>query len=157
MTDEQVAVWRDGLYIVESTTLGGMPCAIQGKPFSGVQVHPYEDYVRSYVGKVWLMRLVEPMSAEESQLLTDISLDLVGTPYDFAGAGLASTRWLKRLCFWRTASRETQFCIETLLACLLFAMQGRVMPRIDPGEVTPSYLERRRRELGYRRPELEVG
>lgn len=159
MSEERIANWQDGTYIVESTTLGDKSCAVQGKPFSGVQVHPYADYVRNYPGKVWVMRLVEPMTAEESQLLTDVSLDAVGTPYDFAGAGLAWTHILKRLCFWRTADRDTQFCIETLLTCELFALRGRVLPKIDPGEVTPSDLAKLGRGCGlYYEPELvEVG
>lgn len=159
MPEDRIANWQDGIYIVESTTLGERSCSVQGKPFCGVQVHPYADYVRNYPGKVWVMRLVEPMTAEESQLLTDVSLDAVGTPYDFAGAGLSSTVFLKRLCFWRTADRSTQFCIETLLSCTLFALRGRALPRIDPGEATPGYLERINREWQlFRRPELvEVG
>jgi hypothetical protein len=155
LTDEQVANWQDGIYLIESTTLGDKSCVIQGKPFSGVQVHRYDEYVRSYQGKVWVMRLVDPMTAEESQLLTDLSLDSVGTPYDFAGAGLAWTRVLKRLCFWRTADRRTQYCIENLLTCELFALRGRVLPKIDPGEATPGYLEWIAGEWGlFKRPEL---
>jgi len=157
LSESQIANWQDGIYLIESTTLGGAPCAIQGKEFAGVQVHRYEDYVRAYTGKVWIMPLVEPMTAEESQLLTDVSLDLVGTPYDYAGAGLAGTRLLKRMCFWRTADRETVFCIETMLACLLFALQGRILPRVDPGEATPSDVAKIMRNCGlFRKPELQA-
>ncbi len=157
-TQEQINDWQDGLYIVESTTLGNLPCAIQGIPFSGVQVHSYEEYVRSYYGKVWLMPLIDALSSEESQRLTDVSLDLVGKPYDTAGAGLSGTRLLKHLCFWRTADRSTVFCAEDAWVCLSFTLQGRLLPLVDPGEVSPRGLVDVLSEWYlYGKPQLQAG
>lgn len=158
MTAEQIANWQDGIYLIESTTLGGLPCSILGRQFSGVQVHPYAEYMRSYEGRVWVMPLLNPLYRAESQRLTDKSLDLVGTPYDLAGAGLAWTRFLKRLCFLRVSDRRTMFCIETILACEMFAMQGRRLPEIDPGEATPVELVRTMVRCGlFRRPTFAGG
>lgn len=128
-----------GLCWFESTTEAGAPCLVVGKPVSGVQVHRVRERLEEYgPGRVWAMRLVQPLSVEESHTLTALLLDLVGTPYDAPGAGFAGMV-SRKLCPSFGSNRERVFCCEYWLACLRLSMQlsGRKLSEFEPGAMNP--------------------
>lgn len=141
--DSLVSAWEPADYLVESTTINPVPCEILKKSFAGVQVHRLRDSVDAYRGRVWCMRPVTPFSPSESMRLTEVLLDLVGTEYDTAGAMTAGTVLLKRWLLAPLASdRSRTFCIEMVAVALLYALQGRVLPEIRPGELSPAGMVR---------------
>lgn len=148
--------WRHGSYVAESTSISDRPCAIQGVPFAGVQVHPFGDYVRGYPGKVYVMRPVEPLDPDESLRLTEICLDWVGVAYDTPGAVISGLRLLKRwLLFRRAADHKTVFCSEVLKIWLAYTFQGRIFPDIDAGQLNPAEIVDLLTNCGlYHPPEL---
>lgn len=149
--------WRAGRYVAESTSISDRPCAIQGRTFCGVQVHRYEDYVRGYRGRVYVMRPVTPLDPDESQRLTEICLDWVGVPYDTPGAIISGLRLLKRwVLFSRAADHKTAFCSEVLKIWLAYTYQGRIFPDIDAGQLNPAEIVDLMQDCGlYHPPELQ--
>jgi hypothetical protein len=87
------------LLLYESTTLCDLACELTGKLVRGVQAHTPEKRIAAYDGLAFRMPLRVPLSAEETNRLTNTALrDFPpGTPYDLAGA-LASGPRLKH---WR--------------------------------------------------------
>lgn len=81
-----LAEYKGELLLIESTTLDGLPCVIQGKPFSGVQAHRLDDVVRAYQGRVWEYPIFRPLYDFESKRLSEFLVSKVGTPYDELGA-----------------------------------------------------------------------
>lgn len=124
-------------FVVESTTLADWPCEITGNAIAGVQVHALADWLECYQGDVWALRPIVPLTYDESRRLTEYLLDYVGTEYDGTGAGIAGTRWLKRFlpC---ARDRRRFYCCELSAAALLFALQGRILPELQPGELSPA-------------------
>lgn len=127
--------WINGLYVVESTSLSENPCKIEGKLVQGVQVHSIQELQ----GEVWASVPSRYLTLEEEYRLTEACLDRVGIPYDFEGAGLAGSRLLKWFCPC-TYSRKRFFCSELVASVLLYALEGRVLPEMEPGAYAPGKL-----------------
>lgn len=133
---------------LESTTRCGRPCAILGRPLSGVQSHLPVDRVRDYVnegGRVDVYRLspIDRLSRSESELLSRILIrrflgNLVA--YDVGGALLSGTRLFKRTLLFPSADANELFCSELVAAVLM--RLGR-MNRANPTRYNPSNLLRR--------------
>ena len=148
------AGWQDGPYLVESTTLESGPCEILRRPINGVQVRRINQRIEDFPGKIWAMRPRHALDECESMLLTQWLLDHVGRPYDYEGAGIGGLRWLDR---WLPCShsRSRMFCSELVGGAIAYALQGRQLPEIDPGCLTPSDLANTLAKFGlYLPPEV---
>lgn len=141
--------WQDRLLLLESTTLCAEPCLLQGVPVSGVQAHEITARVCAYDGDVWVLRLREPLSRVESQKLTAVLLDTIGTRYDHRGALLSATIWLKHgIRAARAADRETIYCCESTVDALQKALSAsRKYKRREPGSLAPRGVVRWARPL----------
>ena len=137
----ELASWRDGLKVVESTSLSERPCLLLGRRFAGVQVHDLGESILQYDGRVWAMTPRVPFSASESERLTQRALQLVGIPYDELGALLAATTLLKRILPY-AQDRSRQECVELNGDLLLHAACGRQLSEIKPGQWTPAGMVR---------------
>jgi hypothetical protein len=129
--------WHDRLCVVESTFSHPEPCLLMRHYVAGVQVH--ETKVARCT---WAAVPNGGLSPEESFRFTEFLLDQVGTPYDFAGAGLAGTTLLKRICPWAHRIQSPYYCNELVGRALLYALQGRRLPEFQPGEQSPRSFAR---------------
>jgi len=129
--------WRNDLYTVESTSSHSDPCLVMRHHVAGVQVHE-----TTVARRTWATVPNGGLSPEESCRFTEFLLDQVGTPYDFAGAGLAGTTFLKRICPWAHRIKAPYYCNELVGRALLYAMQGRRLPEFQPGEQSPGSFAR---------------
>ena len=131
--------WHDGLKFIESTTLGTRACILQGAPISGVQCHEIPTRIREFDGEVWVMHLRERLSRDESARLTAGLLEDVGTCYDYRGALLSATIWLKHgLRAARAADRHTLYCCEVGVNRLQKAFSTlRQYRPLEPGTLAP--------------------
>ena len=132
---------------IESTTLCRHPCAVMGRPISGVQAHLPEMRIDDYVqagGRVDVYRLspVDRLSQPESELLTRILVrHFIGqqATYDLGGALLSGTRLFKRTRLLPAADLNELFCSELVAAVLM--RLGR-LNRSNPTRYNPACLLR---------------
>jgi hypothetical protein len=105
------------LWLIESTTDDdcSLPCAITGKRINGVQAHPIDARINSYLGKVWHYPLVTPMYEHQIKRSTEFTLANLGKSYDAKSAvrsGMAGWTFTTSLVarYFTSASFETFFC-----------------------------------------------
>lgn len=105
--------------IFESTTLTNLPCEITHKRIKGTQAHSPASRIPSYEGKVWRFRLTtrNALMNNESRRLSDFLLSEIGKPYDYEGAAICVTRWL-RLCEFVYPTMDKLFCSYYAMAAL---------------------------------------
>jgi hypothetical protein len=106
-------VFRRGrdLLLVESTTLNSQPCCVRGLCVKGVQAHPIIDRIRSYRGRVAVVRWNEyqRLDTNQSKKLTQMVLARLGESYDAIGAAVCGAALVSR--WWQFDKRKT-FCSE---------------------------------------------
>ncbi len=132
---------------IESTTLSRLPCVIQEKPVSGMQVHRPAERIAEYRargGRVDLYRLAEiqTLDAAERALLNRILIEhmvVKGIRYDMTGAILSGTRAFKFTRLFPGASLNALFCSEVIAALL---MRLNRMRRDNPTKFNPASLMR---------------
>ncbi len=103
--------------LFESTTLSNVPCAIQKKPFKGVQSVRLPDRVRSYNGRVYHYPVYRPLFGFEADRLNEFLLSKIGVPYDLQGGMLSATHgisWLESR--FRGENLNFIFCSELVAA-----------------------------------------
>lgn len=130
--------WRNGLYVVESTTLASSDCEVCKRPIKGIQVHSLSSLL-NYDGKVGVTLPSEPLTVEESKALTQFLLARVGLCYDYASAVLTAMRWVKK---WLPClrGRRSYHCSEEVADALVKTMPDRVWPDDNPGTLNPGEL-----------------
>lgn len=141
--------WKDGVYLFESTSQCVLPCCLQGKVVSGVQVHPVTERLIDYFpGQVWIRNPRQPLTENERILLAIKLLDAVGTPYDFSGAAVSAT-WLLKYWFGRRKAENTKelYCSEVVLDVYQFALYDRIATRMISGSAPPRTLARWQRKV----------
>jgi hypothetical protein len=135
--------------LFESDNQPNEPDAILGKILRGVQCHELSSLDRTK-GRIWRLPIRRALDYNESRDLTSALLSRHGQRYDFDGALLAGTHWLKRLLWWRAADRGTVFCDELGGSVLEAAISSR--PRFpigtNWGQQTPRQFVRLLRESG---------
>lgn len=107
------------LFLIESTTLSQRPCLISRKRAAGGQAHDPHLRIAEYDGRVWVRHLAPywQLTEADSDRLTEVALDYVGTPYHYIGAALAGSRVL---AWWQTGSARPiyAFCVQLAAHCL---------------------------------------
>lgn len=131
--------------VYESTTLCDLACEISGKKTQGTQAHLPDDRIRSYDGKIWRLRLAPrlALTEPESLRLTDFLLSEIGRPYDYEGAMISATRWL-RTCELVRPTMQKLFCSYYVMAALKDI--GKVDKDLNPRAYSPA---RASRDLQY--------
>lgn len=136
-------VWqteRDGVELAESTTLAKHPCTIQGKLHDGFQSQKIETRINEYKGTIWHLPIapIWRMNPAELFLLQHLIRDeLIGRPYDYPGAAISGTRFVKRL-YARPALAQL-FCSEIVAALL---QRFYRLPLEHPTRYSPARLLR---------------
>lgn len=126
--------WQGALKHWESTTLCPLVCEAQNKLVNGVQCHdPYRE-IAEYDGRVWLLRMRQPLKGLQGRLLTALLEQRLGTSYDMTGALTAGTTWVKRLM---DPDASTLFCDEFVAMVL---MDLHVIGGFNPSTITPAWL-----------------
>ena len=103
--------------LFESTTLSNIPCAVQKKPFRGVQAVKLEDRLTYYNGRAWYYPLYRQLYNAEANRLNKFLISKIGIPYDqvggmrSAGVGLS---WLESKLHVEDLS--SLFCSELIAA-----------------------------------------
>jgi len=143
--------WVDGLRVVESTSSHPEPCLLMSHRVAGVQVHEI-----MVARRTWAAVPRDCFSPMESMRWTEFLLDQVGTPYDLAGAGLAGTTLLKRLVPWAHRTLPPYYCNELAGRALLYALQGRPLPKFQPGEQSPGSFARLLVKSGLYHPLVRI-
>lgn len=132
---------------VESTTLARRNCLVAGRRVSGVQVHPWRERMRDYVGgggrvDVYRLTEIDALSHRERfELAKLLQLFLRnGDPvqYDTAGALTSGTRVVRRFTAWRN-QLDSLFCSELIAAVL---QRLNRMCRRNPADFHPGRLLR---------------
>jgi hypothetical protein len=133
----------------ESTTMGNLPCVIQGHAVRGVQANHPQERIDSYDGCVWRMRLDrrERLTPAQSKRLSGFLLDCLGIPYDTAGALTAGTLLIKE---WFEPDGRQLFCDEMVAMALIDC--GKVCRVFSPSAITPAWLVRWLIHVGFYRP-----
>ena len=111
------------LVICEATMSCPDSCLVAERLVSGVQFQPIGRRLRKYRGAVWLYPLAEEFgpSSARSTALTRIALELIGKPYDLAGAiraRKAGFGWLERVLIRRPEDLNAYYCAELVLKLL---------------------------------------
>ena len=131
----------DGVLLFESTTLCELPCIFAKTKVSGVQAHLPQQRIDAYPGKVWRMRLTEPLDGEESGKLTGFLTDKLGRPYDAERAALLAGRRFVYDFQGLAPTHDSLFCSELVSAAC--KRVDRIVPRgIDPESYSPNLLAR---------------
>ena len=108
-----VGEYRDEVVLFESTTLSELPCLVQGKVVSGAQVHPIEDRLAGYTGRVWHYPLYRSLYKHERLRLNEFLCSRVGTPYDAIGAFRSAGVGYSWIESWlQPADLSSLFCSE---------------------------------------------
>ncbi len=109
-----------GLVLWEATTLCELPDLYEGKQKNGVQAHDPFDRVRSYEGEIYRLRptVLWKFNAADKVLQQWVCRTLHAATYDYEGAGLSGTRFIKR--HWLPypnfhAVFCSEFCVATLM------------------------------------------
>lgn len=103
--------------LFESTMLSNIPCAIQKKPYKGVQAVKLEDRLAYYNGRVWHYPIYRQLFGAESERINEFLISKIGIPYDkvggmrTAGVGLS---WLEYVL--RNEDLSSLFCSELIAA-----------------------------------------
>lgn len=128
---------RGRVLLFESTTLCDLPCEITGRKEKGVQAHLPADRVKSYNGRVWRYRLTlrNALTEPESNRLSDFLLGEIGRAYDYEGAALCVTHWL-RLCECLYPTLDKVFCSYLVMAALKDI--GKVDKDLNPRAFNPA-------------------
>jgi hypothetical protein len=128
---------RMGLWIWESSARESSACEFCNQKHDGVQCHGVSDL--AFRGsKVWRLPLLEPLSAGERVILEGSIRAAHGRPYDWEGAALAGTHFLKRLLWWLCADRSRVFCSELVGATLADVLRFRGgLPKVEWGAQRP--------------------
>ncbi len=136
-----IAEVADDKYLFESTTLnGGKPCAILGKPISGVQAHLIGD-ILTRPGKVWHYPLSVPLVPAERYKLSMRLQAHLGTPYDYKGAARSGGNLIRIFeGILRRQDLSEFFCSE-LVAFML--TQLGIANIINSSAQSPNSLARR--------------
>ncbi len=140
--------------LFESTMSYDLPCEITGKQTSGVQAHDIPLRVRTYPGRVWAYPLSTPLSAGESDELTEMAQELLGVDYDTVGAVRArflGLGWLARL--YRPEDQRALFCSEFCAG--LWRSVGRLTTS-NVSVFSPNGLHRRAVRDGITRRRVRV-
>ncbi len=130
---------RPAVWLFESTTLCISPCLFAGERVSGVQAHWPQDRVDEYRGKVWRLRLTDPLDADESGKLSKFLADEIGKPYDAERAVLLAGRRMLFDAPTLAPTPNARFCSE--LAAEASRRADRIVPRgVDPESYSPNSL-----------------
>lgn len=132
---------RGRVLIFESTTLCDLACEITHRKNKGTQAHLPADRIANYDGKVWRLRLSrrDALTEPESQRLSDFLLSEIGKPYDYEGAMISATKWL-RLCEFMYPTMDKIFCSYYVMAALKDI--GKVDHDLNPRAYSPARLAR---------------
>jgi len=103
--------------LCESLSSHRDPCVVGGLHRCGVQLHYLRSRLVGYHGRVWHYPLRSPLTALESELLTEFTRQWLGTPYDLRGAIAARHTPLAWL-FRQPENLDRFFCSEWVAACL---------------------------------------
>jgi hypothetical protein len=129
---------KSGVFLFESTTFCDEPCLITGKKIAGVQAHLPQARVDAYPGKVWRLRLTDPLDEEESRGLSKFLSGEIGKPYDARRAALLAGGWFQNWSQLAPTS-DAWFCSE--LAAAALKRVDRVVDRsADPESFSPNSL-----------------
>lgn len=78
-----------GGVIYESTSLGKLPDMITGEPICGVQIVPFEERVKTYDGKVYLLPIIGERTSNQLDMFHEHMVECHGTPYEKSNRQLA--------------------------------------------------------------------
>ena len=133
---------RGRVLIFESTTLCDLPCAITGKKEKGVQAHFPSERIRNYPGKVWRLAptIHYALKWQQGARLTDFLMSEIGKPYDYEGAMISATNWL-RLCEWMYPTLDKVFCSYLCMAALKYCEM--VDKDLNPRAYSPARMARK--------------
>lgn len=132
---------RGRVLMFESTTLCDLACEITHQKNKGTQAHLPADRIKNYDGGVWRLRLnrFESLNEPESAKLSNFLLSEIGKPYDYEGAMISATRWL-RLCEWMYPTMDNMFCSYYVAAAL--KVIDKVDNDLNPRAYNPARLAR---------------
>lgn len=106
-----VTLYRGEPMLFESTTFNPDACEIQLRKVNGPQSHSPAQRVGSYPGKVWRLRIAQrkALLPSETDRLTDFLVSKLGDGYDYEGAIISGTHFL-RVARWIRPSLDKLFC-----------------------------------------------
>jgi len=108
---------RNRLLMFESTTLNEVPCSLSGKVVRGVQAHVPWIRCEQYNGRILVASLKIPLMDDKAMALGDWLYAQVGQSYNYFGAALSGTRFLRH--WWKPLHGKLHaFCSELVMLAL---------------------------------------